>query len=201
MKNDSVMVTLIATMSAETDFEALRTKLREKCIYLADDDTLQRLEWFETQGFDRIVLKDDVDMYLKDGCPLDQPPQPARLAGIFRLTRRHDFFMRACGRWKPNAAPFHHPFANIRPSAFTEDPNIPALEGDYSQSWNNVAKLSREWYRSHNEDEAKVTQSKGVINWGTKSVPNPAHGFKIGHKVFEVSETISIGEWWELTMP
>lgn len=177
----------IATMSAETDFEALRTKLREKCVYLADDDVLDRLEWFETQNFDHLVLKDHVEKYISEGGPPDNPPPPVRLAGIFRLTHRHDFFMRACGRWRPNASSFYQPFADIRPSAFTEDPGIPELEGDYSKSWMNVAELSREWYRSQNEDEAKVTESRGLINWTTKSTPQPAHGFKIGHRVFEVS--------------
>ncbi|KAJ2921402.1 hypothetical protein H1R20_g15690, partial [Candolleomyces eurysporus] len=181
----------IAAMSADTDFEALRTKLRAKCVYLADDGILERLEWFETQDFDHVVLKDDVDKYMEDGAPPDNPPQPARLAGIFRIARR-SFFMRACGRWKPNKPPLFLPLANIRPSAYTGDPGIPELEGDYPKSWENVAELLKEWYRSRNEDEAKVIESSGVIDWKTKKPPNPGNGFKIGRRVFETRSPESL---------
>ncbi|RXW20527.1 hypothetical protein EST38_g5315, partial [Candolleomyces aberdarensis] len=171
-------------MSRETAFEALRTRLRAHCVYLGDNDILERLEWFETQDFDHVVLKDDVDRFSEDGAPRNNPPQPAPLAGIFRLSHRHHFFMRACSRWKPNASSINQPFAEIRPSAFTEDPGIPELQGDYAMGWENVAGLSREWYRFRNLDEARVTESRGVIDW-TKPRPSPADGFKIGRRVFE----------------
>ncbi|RXW20534.1 hypothetical protein EST38_g5331 [Candolleomyces aberdarensis] len=176
-------------MSAETDFdfEGLRTKLRAKCVYLADDGILERLEWFETLNFEHVVLKDDVDNYKKcmeDGAPPGNLPQPARLAGIFRISRR-SFFMRACGRWKPDTPPLYLSLEEVRPSAYTADPGIPELEGDYPKSWENVDELLREWYRSQNEDEAKVSESRGVIDRNTKKPPNPANGFKIGRRVFE----------------
>jgi hypothetical protein len=79
---------------------------------------------------------------------------------------------------------------DIRPSAFTEDPDIPELEGDYPKSWNNIAELLNQWYESWGKDEEKLTDSVGVIDWTTKSQPNPAHGFKIGHRVFEVSAVL-----------
>ncbi|RXW20529.1 hypothetical protein EST38_g5316 [Candolleomyces aberdarensis] len=181
-------------MSRETDFEALRTKLRAHCAYLADPDILKQLEWFETQDFDHVVLKEDVDRFIEDGAPRNNPPQPARLAGIFRLSHRHHFFMRACSSWRPNPFSVDRPFAEIRPSAFTEDPGIPELEGDYSMGWENLAELSREWYRSRNLDEARVTESHGAIDW-KKPRPSPAEGFKIGRRVFEKRTPESLGRF------
>ncbi|KAJ2934922.1 hypothetical protein H1R20_g2197, partial [Candolleomyces eurysporus] len=93
--------------------------------------------------------------------------------------------MQACSGWTPNASPDHPRFADIRPSAFTEDPDIPELKGDYPKIWNNVVELLRRWYQFGAGDGAKLTDSVGVIDWTTKSEPNPAHGFKIGHRVFE----------------
>lgn len=177
----------------ELDFKKLRDRLRNKCTYLADDDCPEKLEWFRMQGFDRIVTKEEADKYRSSrnecGPSKDvQPPPPALLAGIFRLTHRHDFFMQACSGWRPNPSPDHPRFVDIRPSAFTEDPGIQELEGDYPKAWNNVVVLLKNWYQFEGEDEAKVTESVGVIEWATKrSKPNPAHGFKIGHRVFEVS--------------
>ncbi|KAJ2929978.1 hypothetical protein H1R20_g7099, partial [Candolleomyces eurysporus] len=174
----------MSRLSRETDFEALRTRLRAHCVYLADPDILERLEWFETQDFDQVVLKEDVDKFIEDGAPRNNPPQPAPLAGIFRLSREHGFFMRACGCWGLGASSVDQSFAKTRPSACTEDPGIPELEGDYPRSWENVAELSREWYRSRGQDEAQVTRSCGVIDW-KKPGPSPADGFKIGRRVFE----------------
>jgi hypothetical protein len=187
-------------MAATVDFRELRKQLRLGCIYLADDNALEELEWFQMEDFDSIVTKDEADAYRKklevskkappsnksnDSKPL--PPPPAPLAGIFRLTHKHDFFMRACSRWRPGSSSDHPPFVDIRPSAFTEDPGLPELENDYPKCWRNVAELLRQWYRSRGEDESQVTDSRGVIDRTTKSEPNPTHGFKIGHRVFEVS--------------
>ncbi|RXW19630.1 hypothetical protein EST38_g6217 [Candolleomyces aberdarensis] len=181
-------------MSADTDFEDLREQLRAKCIYLADDNVPERLEWFRMQDFDRVITKDEADKYRnssrKEGTPSNEDdesgsPPPARLAGIVRLTHKHDFFMQACSGWIPSTSPGHPRFADIRPSAFTEDPGIPELMGDYPKIWNNVVALLRGWYQFEGEDATKLRDSVGVIDWTTKSEPNPAHGFKIGHRVFE----------------
>ena len=175
-------------MSPLTD---IRQSLREQTFYAADGTILNKLEWFQTNGgFDRVVSKEDAGRYKDDlaaykndptTMPAGPPASPpaAVLSAIVRL-KKEDYYLIACGDWKPNWS--KGPLANARASAVAEDPNIPIIDGDYEAGWANLHRLVEK------KVDGDGLQISGMINWtsNTNGPPNYRQGFRVSHRIFEV---------------
>ena len=169
----------------------IRQALREKTFYAADGTILDKLEWFQTNGgFDRVVSKEDAGRHKEDlaaykndpttmpGGPPASPPA-AVLSAIVRL-KKEDYYLIACGDWKPNWS--KGSLANARAAAVAEDPNIPIIDGDYEAGWANLNRLVEK------KADGDGLQISGLINWASSNgPPNYRQGFRVSHRIFEVS--------------
>lgn len=170
------------------DFAEERARLRSKCVYMADDDFLQRVRWYTLQDFDRVVTVEEAERFETEQVaaahsqedplaePEVRPPRPAVLSAIVRLSR-NKFFMSACGGWTPaSLVRAGVAFPECRASAFAEDPrNIPEITGDFDAGLRQMIELCR--------DRSAGGQSVGLID-GDRSHQHPC--FKIGHRIIEV---------------
>ncbi|RXW20518.1 hypothetical protein EST38_g5329 [Candolleomyces aberdarensis] len=164
-----------------------RAKLRSKCVYMADDDFLQLVQWYKLQDFDRVVTVREAERFEGQQAaaafldPLEEPevlpPRPAVLAAIVRFRSHDGFYLSACGGWTP-ASPFRggpKSFAQCRPSAIAEDPrNIPDIEGDFETGMRQMVELCNE--------QSPGPQAVGLIDWSNMYLHR---GFKVGHRIFE----------------
>ncbi|KAF5315554.1 hypothetical protein D9611_004990 [Ephemerocybe angulata] len=165
----------------------VRRTLRERSTYLADGDLTETLQWFRTNSnFERVVTKAaatqyeaDVTAYRNDPTILPSAPEsppPAVLSAIVRL-KREDYRLLPCADWKPGFT-----FATLRPSATAEDPNIPAIDGDFDVGWANLRRLIESKFPGQPNE---ISKSTGIIDWTGGAQPHHLQGFKISHRLFE----------------
>ncbi|KAJ3535037.1 hypothetical protein NMY22_g6663 [Coprinellus aureogranulatus] len=171
----------------------IRQALREQTLYIADGSILDKLEWYQTNGgFDRLVTKAAANQYKEDltaykndptTIPTGPPASPpaAVLSAIVRL-KKEDYYLIACGDWKPNWS--KGALANVRASAVAEDPNIPVIDGDYEAGWANLFRLLE---KKVDADGLPIT---GLITCpsGANGRPNHRQGFRISHRIFEAKK-------------
>ncbi|RXW19638.1 hypothetical protein EST38_g6231 [Candolleomyces aberdarensis] len=166
-------------------FKAVREELRAKGGYLADPKLPGRLEWLEeTKLCHHLVTCEAAEQYRQALDAKGESPLPpsAVLSAIVRLNTQ-GFYMTACTGWDPHAPPSNGPrkLADVKPSAWTTDPGIPALSGDFKAGWNNLAKLIKGYFP---KSSRKFRKSSGTINWnGGKG--DASYGFQIRHRLFE----------------
>ncbi|KAJ3549366.1 hypothetical protein NMY22_g913 [Coprinellus aureogranulatus] len=165
-----------------------RDNLRLTTTYLGDLGVAGDLQWFsDTTGHDHVVFKADVVAHhdalnnfdVKKSRQGPAPPPPAVLSAIVRLRQGSDYFLTACSDWKPGT----FPLAKIRPSAMAEDPKVPVLQDDFKTVYDHVRHLLETFFEG---DKVRTIHSTGVVDWD-KDGCSPL-GFKVSHKVFEVSE-------------
>ena len=173
-------------MLNKPDFAEERDKLRSKCVYMADDDFLNRVEWFNLQGLDRVVTLEEAERFEEQAAAaLSQdsleelevlPPRPAVLAAIVQLKPRDGFYMSPCTGWTLATPSRGGPkFPECRASALAVAPrNIPEIEGDYETGMNQMIELCN-----------RCSPGPQVVGLFERDRPQQG-SFKIGQRIFEV---------------